>query len=73
MLVPKYKDMDGEVIEVVLQQESFFSKIWKRFFFKKKMEEEEEEEESVNLNLNANLDVVPTAMNLNYIYCTFVQ
>ena len=36
MLVPKYKDMDGEVILEVLQQESFFSKIWKRFERKKK-------------------------------------
>ena len=30
MLVPKYKDMEGEIIVVVLLQESFFSKIWKR-------------------------------------------
>ena len=60
MLVSKYKDMDGEVILEVLQQESFFSKIWKRFKRKK-------EKENVNLNLNMNLDAVPTAMNLNYI------
>ena len=36
MLLPKYKNMDGEVIVVVLQQESFFSKIWKRFKRKRK-------------------------------------
>ena len=44
MLVPKYKDMDGEIIVVVLWQESFFfSKIWKRFFKKKKRKKEREE------------------------------
>ena len=36
MLLPKYKDMDGEVIVVVLWQESFFSKIWNRFKRKKR-------------------------------------
>ena len=70
MLVPKYKDMDGEVIVVVLQWKSFL------FFFPKygrDLKEKEEEEENVNLNLNVNLDAVPTAMNLNYIQCTFVK
>ena len=68
MLVPKYKDMNGEVIVVVLQQKVFFFPNYGR-----DLKEKNEEEENVNLNLNVNLDAVPTAMNLNYIQCTFVQ
>ena len=66
MLVPKYKDMDGEVIVVVYSRSLFFffPKIWKRFKKKKKRKKKKkEEEENVNLNLNMNLDAIPTTMN----------
>ena len=46
MLVPKYKDMDGEVILVVLQQESFIFPKYGRDLKEKK---KKEEEENVNL------------------------
>ena len=43
MLVPKYKDMDGEVIVVVLSRNLFFPK------YGRDLKERKEEEENMNL------------------------